>query len=1003
MRFIFISLTLIFTILITSSHSQSVVVAQEPEFDTDSAVIQIFNQLTPNERVGQLFMVSFRGNDITTDSEIAQLIQEYRIGGVYISARNENFANNHTTPNQVLNLTNGLQALTQTSISISVTTKSLITSTTASALTETINLPTADYSRIPLFVALDHEGDSYPFTQLRDGVTALPNQMAIGATWRTDIAHDVGTVVGQELSLLGVNMLLGPSLDVLDNPRPELSSSLGSRTFGSHPYWVARLGEAYIKGVHEGSNNRVLAIAKHFPGFGSSDRELNKGLPTILKSLDNLRQTELYPFFAVTNLGLLQNDKFHALADGLMTAHIRYRGLLGNVPISLDARNLPTLLASEEIAPWNDAGGLIVSAPLDSPAALEGTTSDREKFPARRLVQDALLARNNTLFLGKFSFQETPENGFENIKDAITFLQDRYNQDSSFANAIDEAVKRVIRAKIKIYGPNLLNISKESEANLDELQSNSIDLNAIAQAGVTIITPRSQMGNNPLSTPPQANEKIVIVTDSRTTQDCETCPEFSLISRTALQETMLDLFGPNTTGQITPEQITSFSFADLKNVLTVETPNEQFETLLTEADWIIFAMLDIDPVNYPESDAVRLLLRTRYDAIRNKKLVMFAFNAPYFLDETEISQLTAYYGLYSKGSSYLHAAARVLFQQFEPIGASPVAISAIGPLDLSPNPEQAILLEPIHIIEQDNTITPIDGASNNLTTLDLELGQSILFQTSVIVDRNGNPVPDGTIVEFYRDYPLEGLSLGARTATTENGIAETIIQKEIDSPLRVTASSHLAVQSRLFDIGPGLLDTPTPMPTPTPTPTATNSPTPTDTVVPPTATPTETATSTPTETPSPSPTETPSPTKTPTITPTIFVPISTLPPPVSRAGLIYTIIGVVLIGVVGFLMGGDRFSLDERVRPALVAIAFGLSTYCFYALIGLTGYDLALVTLGRQYPLFAPLISILTAIICMIIWFSKPGRMNDTALSQTGGFTKLLQSIRQSKTDGENE
>ncbi|MDM8527881.1 glycoside hydrolase family 3 N-terminal domain-containing protein [Anaerolineales bacterium HSG24] len=999
MRYILISLTLAFVILITSSHSQSVVVAQEPEFDLESAVNQIFNRLTPKERVGQLLMVSFRSDDVTTNSEIAQLIQEYRIGGVYLSARNENFANDSTTPNQILSLTNNLQALTQINSPFYITTESLLTPTATSilTLTQSLIIPT-DYDRIPLFIALEHEGDGYPFTQLRDGVTAIPNQMAIGATWRTDIAYDVGKAVGHELSLLGVNMLLGPSLDVLDNPHPELSSSLGTRTFGGHPYWVARLGEAYIEGLHTGSNNRVLAIAKHFPGFGSSDRELNEGLPTILKSLDDLRQTELYPFFAVTNLELVKENEFHALADGLMTAHIRYQGLPGNVPISLDARNLPTLLASKEIAPWNDARGLIVSAPLDSPAALEGTTSDREKFLARRLVQDALLAGNDILFLGNFSFEDTPEDGLDNIKDAITFLQDRYNQESSITNAIDNAVKRVIRAKIKLYGPNLFNTSLEQPGgNLDELANNDIDLDAIAQAGVTIITPRSQMGNNPLSTSPQANENIVIVTDDRAVQNCESCPRFSLIGRTALQEMMLDLFGPNTTGQITPGQITSFSFVDLKNALVAETPNEQFETLIIEADWIIFAMLDIDPTNYPESDAIRLLLRTRYDAIRNKKLVMFAFNAPYFLDVTEISQLTAYYGLYSKGHSYLHAAVRVLFQQFEPIGASPVAIPAIGPLDLSPDPEQAILLEPIHIIGQDSDIIPIDETSNNLTTIDLELGQSILFQTSVIIDRNGNPVPDGTVVEFYQNYPSEDLSLGPLSAITENGKAEAIIRKERDSPLRVTVSSHLAVQSRLFDIGPGILDTPTPTPTSTPIPTPTDSPIPTSTTIPPTATSTDIATPSPTETSSPSP----SPSFTPTATLPAVIPAPS--PPVSAIGLLYTIIGVVSIGVIGFLIGGERFSLEERVRPALVAIAFGLSTYCSYALLGLLGYNGTIITIGRQSPFFAPSISVLVAIICMIVWFSKPGRIGNLALSESGGLTKLLQSIRKGETDRHDE
>ena len=53
--------------------------------------------------------------------------------------------------------------------------------------------------------------------------------MAIGATWQPDYAEDVGTIAGRELSALGINMLLGPSLDVLENPSPGSASALFSR------------------------------------------------------------------------------------------------------------------------------------------------------------------------------------------------------------------------------------------------------------------------------------------------------------------------------------------------------------------------------------------------------------------------------------------------------------------------------------------------------------------------------------------------------------------------------------------------------------------------------------------------------------------------------------------------------------------------------------------------------------------------------------------------------
>ena len=944
-----INILLALVILITLSLGPSTpaaVSAQGPDSAADPAVEAIFSALTPDERVGQLFIISFNGTETDPDSDIAELIQAYRIGGVVLSAANENFVNNENTPAQVLALTNSLQALA----------------------TSTVTGPADVYNPVPLFIGVSQEGNGYPYTQIRSGMIDLPSQMALSATWNTENARLVGDVTGQELSLLGINMLFGPVLDVSDNPRPELEGSLGPRTFGGHPFWVGKLGQAYIQGVHEGSNGRVLAIAKHFPGFGSSDRPINQGVPSILKSLDQLRQTELVPFFKVTNLeaDLGGTD---GLVDGLMTAHVRYQGLQGNVPISLDARNLPALLALKEIAPWRQAGGLIVSAPLGVPAALEGIAAANENFPARRLAQDAFLAGSDLLLLTNFAFDDNSTAELTNIKNAIGFFREKYASDPNFQAAVDRSVRRIIQAKVKSYDSELFQAEVQSPvSNLSLLNDIAIDIDRIAQAGVTLITPLTREGLRPLASPPQPGDNILIFTDDRVVQDCPDCPEFALIETTALQNIILQLFGPEATGQILPEQITSLSFSDLKAAAATENEARDAETeaLIETADWIIFAMLDVSPQANPQSDAVRVLLRNRFDAVRNKNLVLFAFDAPYFLDETEISQLTAYYGFYSKGQDYQEAAARLLFQQFEPAGASPVGIPAIGGLNLSPDPNQTIQLEPIYMIDASSNEIPIPEQAEPMTTLDLKVGEGILFRTSVIMDKYGNPVPDGTLVDFWRFYPLEGLPLEPLSAKTTGGVAEIRIVKERDTPLQVRASSNLAAQSVTFNIGPGIVETPTPTPT---------------------------STSLPTDTPTPTATATNLPTATPTaeLTPTVELPAARPTDqlllngdnpgsgPVDFLDLTYSLLGMIVIGGIAFTLGGDRFSLEERVRPALVAIAMGLVGYIFYTILAIAyarfGIGGAVVEQGANGHWVAPLVSLMFAILGTATWFLKPGRV----------------------------
>jgi beta-N-acetylhexosaminidase len=206
-------------------------------------------------------------------------------------------------------------------------------------------LPAADHTPIPLLIALNQEGDNAPNSHIFNGLTELPSSMAIGATWQPGSARLVGDVLGQELAAIGVNMLMGPVLDVLENPSADSASNLGARSFGGDPYWVGLMGQAYIDGVHVGSNGRVAVIAKHFPGFGASDRPLNEEIPTVQKELSQLELVELAPFFAVTGGAGSASET----ADGLLSTHIRYQGFQGNIrattnPVSLDAQALATLM-----------------------------------------------------------------------------------------------------------------------------------------------------------------------------------------------------------------------------------------------------------------------------------------------------------------------------------------------------------------------------------------------------------------------------------------------------------------------------------------------------------------------------------------------------------------------------------------------------------------------------------------------------------------------------------
>ena len=295
MRRVF-NLLVILALLLGLSGTNPPVQAQTGE-DPQARAQVLLNTMTPEERVGQLFLVSFKGSDLKPDSPIATLINKYHIGGVMLSAADDNFTGPDGTLNQAYSLISQLQTLEfDTSL------------TTQRTPTGIAFLP----AYVPLFVGISQEGDLAPYDQIINGLTPLPNEMAIGATWKPELAQKVGEVLGQELSALGFNLFLGPSLDVLDLQYSEGNEDLGTRTFGGDPYWVSEMGIAYIQGLHTGSNNRMTVIAKHFPGRGSSDRPAEEEVATVRKTLDQMKEVELAPFFAVTN-GLLESSQ---TADG---------------------------------------------------------------------------------------------------------------------------------------------------------------------------------------------------------------------------------------------------------------------------------------------------------------------------------------------------------------------------------------------------------------------------------------------------------------------------------------------------------------------------------------------------------------------------------------------------------------------------------------------------------------------------------------------------------------
>lgn len=855
---------------------------------------QLFNLMTPQERVGQLFLVSFDGVNVDSKSKIYDLILNYHLGGVILMSENNNFIGPENTVETAKGLIAELQQIEW-----------------YSANPEEIESPEAGFvpsNYIPLFVALSQEGDGYPNDQILSGLTPLPNQMAIGATWSPTLSRRVGEVLGSELTALGVNMVFGPSLDVLDMDYSAGKEALGTRSFGENPYWVGELGSAYIQGLHNGSQNQLLVISSHFPGGGSADRDPSEEVATVRKPFDLLMEKDLAPFMAVT--GLAENEQ--TTTDGLLVAHIRYEGFQGAIrnttrPISFDVSAIEQLFGQPQLSQWRQDGGLLVSDNLGSEAVRRFYDPNNILFDGRQIARNAINAGMDLLYLNDFVATGDIDQ-YTTVLRTLEFFVQKYMEDEAFAQRVDTSVLRLLEKKYSLYPEfSLDEVLTTRNAALEIDRAANIPFE-VAQKSVTLLHPHQNEYANVLPNPPGLSDRTVFFTELRMYRQCSSCPEIEMIPADAFRKSVIRLYGPQAGGDVAQYLLSTFSFNDLINMLNGTEDSSVVEDELRAANWVVFGFMDTDS-DSPASLALKRLLAERPELISNKNTLAFSFNSPHFLDATEISKLTAYFAVYSKIPTFTEVAARVLFQEIIPAGNLPISLPAIGydlETALSPDPAQNIPLmldTSINLAPTNILATPtLEDTAEPAQAPSFTTGDSLPLVTGVIYDRNQNPVPDGTIVRFI--FTMEGESNFVQTleSVTQDGIAraEFLIQNEGRLLIGVASGDAINSDKLALNITEGEAAVITVI-APTPTTTATQ------TVTPTMVTPTTTATLSPT-------------------------PIPADPRQTSGSDWVFSMIFIWGFTAAIFIISRTQVNLRWSVRWALLAAIGGLVAYIFLSL-----------------------------------------------------------------------
>ncbi len=276
---------------VSSRDEQPSLMSQDTNLSLDQVIDSIIQQMSTEERIGQLLMINYFGTDM---KKMSYLINDLGIGGLMLMSQNVDGYSFDTIRKNNENLIQKSH-------------------------------------RIPLFISVDQEGGGV--ARIKKIIKEYPYPARLYEKEGKAGIQEQARYYSQNLKQLNFNINFSPVVDVVRNK----DSIIADRSFSADAQVNADLGNMYIDIFNKDS---MIAVPKHYPGYGTVSKDPHYDIckdeeSTVSQLAKPFFQLQESPMIMTSHVIFTQEDSVPATLSPTILKILRDKGY-SNIIISDD-------------------------------------------------------------------------------------------------------------------------------------------------------------------------------------------------------------------------------------------------------------------------------------------------------------------------------------------------------------------------------------------------------------------------------------------------------------------------------------------------------------------------------------------------------------------------------------------------------------------------------------------------------------------------------------------